>query len=113
SILAILAAYVAQVQFIRQGNFAPGLVIVAAVAVILILLARRESSTPAVEEPLAYEKALLVLILVFGVAMRFWNLAGIPEGVWYDEAQNGLVANRILTEASYKPVYIGDATQLP
>src|SRR5579859_7168284 len=113
SILAIVAAYVAQVLFVRQGDFAPGLIIIAGVAGVLILMAPREIGATEVDEPLAYEKELLVLILVFGAAMRLWNLAGIPEGVWYDEAQNGIVANRILTDASYRPVYIGDLTQLP
>ena len=113
SLLAIVAAYVAQVQFIGQGNFTPGLVIVALVAIALVVMARREPATAVAEDPLANEKALLLLILVFGAAMRLWNLAGVPEGVWFDEAQNGLVANRILTDPGFKPVYIGDLTQLP
>jgi len=108
-----MVAYFDQVNYIGQGNFAPGLIIIVAVAALLILVARQDTTPVGVDSSPSSEKVILVLILVAGAAMRLWNLASTPEGVWFDEAQNGLVANQILTVASYKPVYIGELTQLP
>jgi len=53
--------------------------------------------------------------LILGVAVHFrthW-LSIAPEGIWFDEAQNVLVAQRILNDPSYRPVFIGELTQLP
>jgi len=99
-----MVAYFDQVNYIGQGNFAPGLIIIVAVAALLILVARQDTTPVGVDSSPSSEKVILVLILVAGAAMRLWNLASTPEGVWFDEAQNGLVANQILTVASYKPV---------
>jgi 4-amino-4-deoxy-L-arabinose transferase-like glycosyltransferase len=57
----------------------------------------------------------LLLALAFGVgaAFRLYEIRSLPFGVWFDEAQNGLVAHRILEDPNYRPVFIGDRTQLP
>lgn len=56
---------------------------------------------------------LLLVAFGLGCFYRFHQLGSAPEGVWFDEAQNGLVAQRILNEPSYRPVFIGDLSQLP
>jgi 4-amino-4-deoxy-L-arabinose transferase-like glycosyltransferase len=48
---------------------------------------------------------LLLAILALGGAVRFWDLDSLPYGTWYDEAENGLVALRILGEPNYLPIY--------
>ncbi|HUS69490.1 MAG TPA: PA14 domain-containing protein [Anaerolineae bacterium] len=51
------------------------------------------------------ELCLLLGILALGALVRFWGLETLPYGTWYDEAENGLVALRILEEPGYLPVY--------
>ncbi len=48
---------------------------------------------------------LLLGILALAAVVRFWDLGGLPYGTWYDEAEDGLVALRILEEPGYLPVY--------
>jgi 4-amino-4-deoxy-L-arabinose transferase-like glycosyltransferase len=48
---------------------------------------------------------LLLVILALGALVRFWGLDTLPYGTWYDEAENGLVALRVLEEPGYLPVY--------
>ena len=49
---------------------------------------------------------LLLLILIVALAVRVWHNDSIPPGLYYDEAREGVVARRILSEPSYRPVYI-------
>jgi len=51
------------------------------------------------------ELGLLLGIVALGAAVRLWGLDRLPYGTWYDEAENGLVAQRILLDPSYRPVY--------
>jgi 4-amino-4-deoxy-L-arabinose transferase-like glycosyltransferase/sugar lactone lactonase YvrE len=53
-----------------------------------------------------------LLLLIFGIAafMRLYRFDQIPFGTWYDEADNGLDALRILNESGYLPVF---STTLP
>jgi 4-amino-4-deoxy-L-arabinose transferase-like glycosyltransferase len=48
---------------------------------------------------------LLLAIVALGAVVRFWDLDSLPYGTWYDEAENGLVALRILEEPNYLPMY--------
>jgi 4-amino-4-deoxy-L-arabinose transferase-like glycosyltransferase/sugar lactone lactonase YvrE len=59
------------------------------------------------------EAVLLLLVLALGAAFRLHRLDSLPHGVWFDEAQNGLVAMRILAEPSYRPVFVPGTSQLP
>lgn len=52
------------------------------------------------------ELPLLAAILALAAAARFYDLNGIPFGMWRDEARHGLEGLRILTEPGYRPVYI-------
>ena len=49
---------------------------------------------------------------VLGVFFRTHDLNSRPVGIWYDEAQNGLLARRIL-DGDFPPMFIGRDTQLP
>jgi 4-amino-4-deoxy-L-arabinose transferase-like glycosyltransferase len=51
------------------------------------------------------EVGLLLAIVALGAVVRFWELDRLPYGTWYDEAENGLVALRILEEPNYLPIY--------
>jgi 4-amino-4-deoxy-L-arabinose transferase-like glycosyltransferase len=55
----------------------------------------------------------LAVVLALGAAFRLHRLATTPYGVWYDEAQNGLEALRILHESDYRPVFVAGASQMP
>jgi 4-amino-4-deoxy-L-arabinose transferase-like glycosyltransferase len=57
------------------------------------------------------ELVLLVVILAVAVFMRLYHLNEFPFGTYYDEADNGLNAERILTQTDL-PVYV-ESTHLP
>lgn len=44
--------------------------------------------------------------------LRLWRLDQIPWGIWWDEADNGLHALRILLDPGYEPVFV-PSTNLP
>jgi len=56
---------------------------------------------------------LLAAAIGLGIAFRLYQIGSLPFGVWFDEAENGLVARRILEDPSFRPVFVGEATQLP
>ena len=82
-------------------------------------IGRRRSRTAApAATPASGESSLAwwgLLVLAFGVGcfFRLYQIDSAPWGVWFDEAQNGIVAKRILTDPNYRPVFIGDLSQLP
>jgi 4-amino-4-deoxy-L-arabinose transferase-like glycosyltransferase/sugar lactone lactonase YvrE len=57
---------------------------------------------------------ILLLLAIFGIGlfMRLYRFNQIPFGTWFDEADNGLNALKILTEPGYLPVYVA-STNLP
>jgi hypothetical protein len=56
---------------------------------------------------------LLLAAIGLGFAFRLYEIGSQPFGVWFDEAQNGIVARRILDDSSYRPVFVSGLTQLP
>jgi hypothetical protein len=50
--------------------------------------------------------SVLLLILAFGAILRLHALDDLPFGVWYDEAEAGLAARRLLTEPDFREPYI-------
>jgi len=56
---------------------------------------------------------LLLAAIGLGFAFRLYQIGSLPFGVWFDEAQNGLVARRILDDSSYRPVFVAELTQMP
>ena len=49
----------------------------------------------------------LVVIAVVAIFMRQWRFDEIPFGTWYDEAENGLQALRILNRDDFYPLFVG------
>ena len=52
------------------------------------------------------ETVILIAILIIAACVRLYDLDSLPFGVWYDEAVNGLEAQRILDDPSYQPIYM-------
>jgi hypothetical protein len=55
---------------------------------------------------------LLASILVLAGGLRLYKLGTEPFGCWWDEANNGIVAQGLVAAGADRPVYSGD-TQLP
>lgn len=49
----------------------------------------------------------LSLIVLIGAVLRLYRLGEIPFGTWYDEANAGLQALRMLNEPLYRPIFDG------
>jgi 4-amino-4-deoxy-L-arabinose transferase-like glycosyltransferase len=47
----------------------------------------------------------LVVVIALALFMRLYSFGSIPFGVWYDEAEAGLQARRMLQEPAYRPVF--------
>ncbi len=58
------------------------------------------------------EWALLILIIV-AAGLRFWQLDILPPGLFYDEAYNGLDANRVLAGVSRPLFFAGNNGREP
>lgn len=52
----------------------------------------------------------LAVILAVATILRLWRFADLPFGVWYDEAEHGLQALRILESAQFRPIFEGAIT---
>lgn len=50
---------------------------------------------------------LIGLAIVFGLAlfMRFFNFTQQPFGIWFDEAEAGIAARRMLADSTYRPIF--------
>ncbi len=53
------------------------------------------------------EIGALVLITILGAVLRLYKLGDLPFGTWYDEANAGLQALRILNEPLHRPIFDG------
>lgn len=115
AVAAILAAFAWQSWLLRAGDPIAGAIVLAMAGALVLYAVRTIGDRGVGASPWSRRQLLAVMtaILLLGSLMRLWDLASIPQGVWFDEAENGLVATRILTEVSYKPIYISDLTQLP
>ncbi len=49
---------------------------------------------------------LLVVLVLIAAWLRLWRIAEIPPGFHFDEAFEGLEAWRILTDSSYRPIFL-------
>ncbi len=61
---------------------------------------------------MAVPLGVLSAAAALGLFFRIHDLGSRPVGIWYDEAQNGLLARGIL-HGKYPPMFIGGNTQLP
>ncbi len=55
------------------------------------------------------EIAAVLAIVGLAAWLRFLRFASLPEGVWFDEADYGLLVRRILTDSSFRPIYAPEA----
>lgn len=55
---------------------------------------------------------LLAVLLAVAAFMRLYLFDSLPFGTWYDEADNGLHALKILRDPTYRPIYV-PSTNLP
>ncbi|MBN1992080.1 MAG: glycosyltransferase family 39 protein [Anaerolineae bacterium] len=46
----------------------------------------------------------LLLVVLLALVLRLYNFGSQPFGIWFDEAEAGLQARRMLQEPSYRPV---------
>jgi streptogramin lyase/4-amino-4-deoxy-L-arabinose transferase-like glycosyltransferase len=51
--------------------------------------------------------ALLLGILLLATFLRLWRFDELPFGTWYDEAENGMQALRILENPTFRPIFVG------
>jgi len=51
------------------------------------------------------EIALLLGIVGLASALRFLRFDSLPQGIWWDEADYGLLVRRILSDDSFRPIY--------
>ncbi|GAB4208728.1 MAG: glycosyltransferase family 39 protein [Roseiflexaceae bacterium] len=65
--------------------------------------------------PLSPRREALVLAGLTGLALllRLYNLDGQPVGIWRDEARHSLLALRIWSDPSFRPIYVVDGADLP
>ncbi|MBK8045668.1 MAG: glycosyltransferase family 39 protein [Anaerolineales bacterium] len=92
--------------------------LLAAAAVADIGEARKQRSTPSTESTarqsgVATTKTTLLWlagILALAAVLRIWRLDMLPFGVWYDEAEHGLQARRILESPEFRPIFEGAIT---
>ena len=62
--------------------------------------------------PLAWW-GLLVAAIGLGFAFRLYLIASEPFGIWWDEAQIGLIARQMLDDSSFRPIFIDARQPLP
>lgn len=53
-----------------------------------------------------HSRLLLLLILLAALALRLWRIDLLPPGFHFDESFEGLEAWRILTDSSYRPLFL-------
>ncbi|MEZ4658203.1 MAG: glycosyltransferase family 39 protein [Caldilineaceae bacterium] len=49
----------------------------------------------------------LLVILAVGAFMRLYRFGDLPFGTWYDEAAAGLLAQRMMNDSAWRPVFPG------
>ncbi|HKC25122.1 MAG TPA: glycosyltransferase family 39 protein, partial [Thermoanaerobaculia bacterium] len=59
------------------------------------------------------ELAALLAVLAVGATFRLHLIRSAPYGVWFDEAQNVLVAKAMLEHPDDRPVFVADLSQMP
>ncbi|MCL4859833.1 MAG: glycosyltransferase family 39 protein [Caldilineaceae bacterium] len=49
----------------------------------------------------------LAITLTLTLFFRLWRFDSLPFGTWYDEAENGLQALRIMENPGFRPIFVG------
>src|SRR5262249_15714912 len=79
---------------------------------------RERTPDPAVERgwpgtlPWRIELVIVGVLSAVALALRLPVLGTIPHGLWFDEAQNGLVGQGLLDHGALHSVFIGGFTQM-
>lgn len=112
-----VALTLAGLLIVRPGG-APWVGMIVALAGALLALAdvpRAAVWSPETLRPawLSGERLALVALTIVALALRLYHLDTLPLGMWRDEARHGLVALRIWTDPTYRPVYVVDKADLP
>ena len=74
---------------------------------------RERAPSPALERgwpttlPWRVELVVIAVLSAVALALRFPALGSIPHGLWFDEAQNGLVGQGLLAHGALHSVFIG------
>ncbi|MCC6177680.1 MAG: glycosyltransferase family 39 protein [Chloroflexi bacterium] len=55
----------------------------------------------------------LGLLTFLALLPRVWAIRTIPQGIWFDEAQRGLEALRMLADPGYRPIFAAGILQEP
>jgi len=55
----------------------------------------------------------LAAITLLALALRLFELNGLPLGLWRDEARHGLLALRVLQDPAFRPVYVPGVADIP
>jgi 4-amino-4-deoxy-L-arabinose transferase-like glycosyltransferase len=116
----VLAVILAILEF---GLFAssipsiyPWLFYLASVALLIASIAlvdvRKQPDTPKAQHWSWLEIGFFAAIFAIAAFMRLYRFNQVPFGTWYDEADNGLNALRILNEPGFLPVF-AESTNLP
>jgi len=79
-----------------------------------VVLGRRQGLERKGQSPryVWWEWAILAAIVALGIFMRLYRFDEFPIGTWYDEADNGIHALRMLNDPTWRPVYV-ESTNLP
>ena len=109
-LLAALRRFAASENVSREGW---GLFLLALAAAGAPFFLLRGAPATEKERVRAWELGALLVVLAVGAAFRLHELRTLPYGVWFDEAENTLVARRILQEPGYRPVFVADASKMP
>ena len=69
----------------------------------------RAPGAPSPAPDLSTRQTLAWLALILGIAafFRLFRFDSLPFGTWYDEAESGLQAMRILGDANFRPIFDG------
>jgi sugar lactone lactonase YvrE len=62
--------------------------------------------------PRRVEWLIMAGLLLVALALRFVNLDSVPPGLWFDEAQNGVVARGLLAPGAAHLTFIAEHTQM-
>ncbi|MGI8587843.1 MAG: glycosyltransferase family 39 protein [Chloroflexia bacterium] len=71
-----------------------------------------EADPPADRLPRRREWALIAGLFVFALLLRVVNLEQAPPGLWFDEAQNGIVARQLVAPGGAHLTFISGYTQM-
>lgn len=105
-LLALSIALATQLVIVPRGLVVPVLALFLLAALLGLAGLGMRPLGPATPVPRMVEAAAISVVVALAVFFRVNQLTSAPEGVWFDEAMNGLVAQRMLNDPSYRPVYV-------